>query len=142
MPGNEPLPEMDAKSWVIKAERDFLSIRNNIAGSEVPWDIVCFHAQQGVEKYLKGIIVASGRPPAWTHDLTLLLEACVELHADLIKFEEDCETLTKFAVSARYPGSGLEPSNATTQPVIAAAERMRATCRLLLPPEALIPLKS
>lgn len=36
--------------WVEKAEHDLLNIDNNLAASHVPWDTVCFHAQQAAEK--------------------------------------------------------------------------------------------
>lgn len=32
--------------WLAKAENDLLNIRNNLHASRVPWDTVCFHAQQ------------------------------------------------------------------------------------------------
>lgn len=40
--------------WFHKAENDLQNIRNNLAAKEVPMDTVCFHAQQAIEKVLKG----------------------------------------------------------------------------------------
>ena len=42
------LPDI-VHQWVEKAEQDLLTIDNNVASSEVPWDSVSFHAQQCVE---------------------------------------------------------------------------------------------
>jgi HEPN domain-containing protein len=39
--------------WIALAEEDLLNIENNLSASRVPWSTVCFHAQQGAEKYLK-----------------------------------------------------------------------------------------
>ena len=33
--------EADYAAWVEKAEHDLLSIRNNLAADQVPWDVVC-----------------------------------------------------------------------------------------------------
>ena len=47
--------ESNWPSWVHKAEHDLLNVRNNLAAKEVPWDTVCFHAQQAAEKMLKAV---------------------------------------------------------------------------------------
>ncbi|MFC1833890.1 HEPN domain-containing protein [Thermodesulfobacteriota bacterium] len=41
------------RRWLAKAENDLLNIRNNLSAAEVPWDTVCFHAQQTAERLLK-----------------------------------------------------------------------------------------
>jgi len=41
------------KSWLKKAERDFKVAQRELFPDEPFSDIVCFHAQQAVEKYLK-----------------------------------------------------------------------------------------
>lgn len=50
--------ERDAavRRWLAKAENDLLNIRNNLHASRVPWDTVCFPAQQAAEKYLKAFL--------------------------------------------------------------------------------------
>jgi len=53
-PKNEDL----VRAWVLKAEHDLLNIENNLAAQEIPWDTVCFHAQQCGEKYLKALLVS------------------------------------------------------------------------------------
>ncbi len=60
-------------AWIEKAEHDLLSIRNNLAADQVPWDVVCFHAQQAAEKLLKGFLVHGGRSARKTHDLVSFL---------------------------------------------------------------------
>ncbi len=52
-----PKDEDLVRAWVLKAEHDLLNIKNNLAAPEVPWDTVCFHAQQCSEKYLKALLV-------------------------------------------------------------------------------------
>ncbi len=53
-----PKDEDLARAWVLKAEHDLFSIKNNLAAQEIPWDTVSFHAQQCVEKYLKALLVS------------------------------------------------------------------------------------
>ena len=54
-------PETDYRAWMAKAEHDLLNIENNLAAARVPWDTVCFHAQQAAEKLLKGSWSTMGR---------------------------------------------------------------------------------
>jgi hypothetical protein len=46
-------PESNFSAWLRKADHDLLNIRNNLAAKDIPWDTVCFHAQQAAEKVLK-----------------------------------------------------------------------------------------
>jgi HEPN domain-containing protein len=41
--------------WLKKAENDRLNIENDLAAQKIPWDTVCFHAQQIAEKLLKAL---------------------------------------------------------------------------------------
>ncbi len=115
-----------AQLWVCKAESDLLNIRNNLAAAEVPWDTVCFHAQQAAEKLLKAVLTAHGKTPPRIHDLVALLAACVELEPDLTSLENDCRALTTYATAARYPLPMAEPSAQDGQAMAAAAGRVRA----------------
>ena len=90
-------------AWVRKAEHDLLDMRNNLAAEEVPWDMVCFHAQQAAEKMLKALQVFRGLEPPRTHDLVSLLAECVELDAGLSDLSTACELLTPYGVAVRYP---------------------------------------
>ena len=51
--------ESNYASWLAKAEHDLLNIRNNLSAVQVPWDTVCFHAQQAAEKCLKALLILS-----------------------------------------------------------------------------------
>ena len=50
----------DPQTWIAKAENDLLNIRNNLSAPQVPWDTICFHAQQAAEKLLKAFVVSRG----------------------------------------------------------------------------------
>ncbi len=65
---------------------------------------ICFHAQQAVEKALKGFLVANGVQPEKTHDLLKLLTACVAFDAEFDAVNGDALYLQQFVIEARYPG--------------------------------------
>src|SRR5581483_1500061 len=67
--------------------------------------IACFHAQQCVEKYLKGMLDIRGKAFPKTHDLLQLRDLCEQIGI-LVPISEDAlDRLSKFAVATRYPGS-------------------------------------
>ncbi|MBI4027249.1 MAG: HEPN domain-containing protein [Verrucomicrobia bacterium] len=65
------IPAVEA--WVRKAENDFKNIRDSLRGGDPAWDTVCYHAQQGSEKYLKACLIVQGIEPPRVHDLEELL---------------------------------------------------------------------
>jgi HEPN domain-containing protein len=126
-------PEANYRSWMQKAESDLLNIENNLAATRVPWDTVCFHAQQSVEKVLKGFLVFHSQTPPRIHDLVALLAACAQIDPSLVTLEADCAKLTDFAILARYPTGVVEPGAEDSHAAVAAALRVRATLLANLP---------
>ncbi len=61
--------ESNFSAWLRKADHDLLNIENNLAAKEIPWDTICFHAQQAVEMVLKAFLVHQGSDLSKTHDL-------------------------------------------------------------------------
>jgi len=125
--------ETNFRAWVDKAEHDRLAIQSMLAAPRVPWDIVCFHAQQTAEKYLKAFLVCHLEPVHRTHDLVELLQCCVDLDGGLACLEDDCRRLTYYAVAARYPGDVPDPEEEQARANVTAAERVRAAIRQRLP---------
>ena len=123
----------DPRTWVAKAESDLLNIRNNLNAEQVPWDTVCFHAQQAAEKMLKAVLVSRGQAVTRTHDLMALLAEAVAAGAPLESLEPDCRLLTPYAVMLRYPGAAGEPSEEEGRQAVAAAERICEHLRAALP---------
>jgi HEPN domain-containing protein len=74
-----------------------------MAASTTPWGVVTFHAQQAVEKYLKGLIVLRGGIPPKIHDLVALLNLCEPTDRGLQHFEQDCRVLSRLGWMSRYP---------------------------------------
>jgi HEPN domain-containing protein len=71
--------------WIAKAEGDYpAALRENRARKAPNYDAACFHSQQCVEKYLKAFLQKRKVPFAKTHDLGILLDACV-VHSPLLE---------------------------------------------------------
>jgi len=101
------------KEWLNKAEKDFATARRELAAVDSPnYDAVCFHAQQCIEKLMKGLMIHLGVIPSKTHDLAylnqLLAPACPEWSWP----SEDLRFLTRAAVAFRYPGESADKGDA------------------------------
>lgn len=118
--------ESNHAAWVAKAESDLLNIENNLGAIRVPWDTVCFHAQQVAEKLLKAVIVRGGDRAPRTHDLIALLALSVKRHPDLAVLETDCRGLGAYGSHERYPSDFDEPGEPETRRMVDAARRVRA----------------
>ncbi len=94
-----------AREWIAKAEGDYATALRELRARKAPnYDAACFHAQQCIEKYLKGICQARDIGFARTHDLCSLLEAALSEFPLWESFRDDLELLTQYAVAFRYPG--------------------------------------
>ncbi len=100
--------------WVVKAEADFqtaVTMAQKVA-EPVP-DIVGFHCQQCIEKYLKALLVKQKIIFPKTHDLLELLElalasdVCLEIYRNALRF------LNPFSVQFRYPGENATVEEAS-----------------------------
>ncbi len=112
------------ETWLRKAENDLLNIENNLHAKNIPWDTICFHAQQAAEKSLKAFLVFHGWRPLYTHDLVALLASCVQIKPSMKVSQQDCQKLSYYAVAARYPSDVYEPTEADAHEMIKAARRI------------------
>ena len=89
--------------WVRKAEDDFQSAQLLASGRRPLCDNACFHCQQVVEKYLKGLLQELGVAFPKTHDLETLVKLVLPHVRKLDRFRRRIDALTTFAVEYRYP---------------------------------------
>ena len=95
--------------WIERAESDFSSARYLAENMRpAPAEIVSFHCQQAVEKYLKAFLVYNDQEPQKIHELTDLVKKCCVFNSDFSALNPKCEFLMSFAVRTRYPG-GIDP---------------------------------
>lgn len=121
-----------AQGWFRKADSDLADARRSIA-SEGPYDTACFHAQQAVEKFLKGYMAWREQAIPRTHDLEELQRLCAEQEAMPELAALDLTELTAYGVELRYD-TEFWPSQPTAGEAVALAERVRALMLAQIPP--------
>lgn len=113
-----------ARGWVRKGDSDLADARRTVE-SEGPYDTACFHAQQAVEKYLKGLLAFHGKLIPRIHDLEELARLCA-LEEDIpALIETPLEELSGYAVEMRYDAD-FWPERETAAQALSMAERLRA----------------
>jgi HEPN domain-containing protein len=97
------------KEWLHKAEKDYATAKRELAALEEPnYDAVCFHAQQCIEKLMKGLLIHRGILPTKTHDLAYLSQLLSPVCPEWSWPIEDLRFLTRAAVAFRYPGESAD----------------------------------
>jgi HEPN domain-containing protein len=136
------MPEDDhilaiVREWVDKAESDLKVAAHTLKlGKACPADMVCFHAQQCVEKYLKALLTLRKIDFPKTHDIAELIAFLPARSRPVLAVDEQ-RRLTSYATVTRYPGhyEPIEPIEARR--AVALARRVRREVRRLLPRKAL-----
>jgi HEPN domain-containing protein len=101
------------REWTLKVEEDFLAASALNRRRKKPlWNIVCFHAQQAVEKYLKARLEESGVIVPKTHDLLHLLTIATPTEPLWSSYQRSFSLLASYAVQTRYPGNSVNKSDA------------------------------
>jgi HEPN domain-containing protein len=116
-----------ANRWLIFARED-LQVAEIVLDAGI-YNQVCFHAQQCVEKALKGALVRQGHVPPRTHSITDLLSLFPsEWLADL---RDDLSMMDDLYIPTRYPDAlpGMLPDGL---PGRAEAEEALALARAVL----------
>lgn len=126
------------RSWVLKAENDFKNAEHTLRmrPDECPYDTVCFHAQQTVEKYLKALLVSEAIDFPKTHDIGELVDLLPTSLKPPLNIEEQ-DKLSEYAIAGRYPEDIETITADEASEVMAAARRARDWARTLLPPPTL-----
>jgi len=103
-----PLEPGSPESWLSYARSD-LALARVDASDDLLRDMLCFHAQQAVEKCIKAVLILTGVPFPRVHSierLTDLLPVSIRRTPELI----GSAGLTAYATTFRYPG-GEEPTS-------------------------------
>jgi len=93
----------NVKEWLQLADDDLYSAQ--ILNEQVrrPFEIICYHCAQSIEKYLKGYLTFNNIVPKKTHDLAFLNNLCFENNSEFQKIKTVCDFLNRFANDIRYP---------------------------------------
>jgi HEPN domain-containing protein len=100
-------------------------------GGEGPFDTVCFHAQQAIEKALKAMLAYNTRPIPRSHDLDELQRLCLAVYSDPKLAALDLAEATDFAVSLRYDIE-FWPEKSTAENAVLLATRVLEIIRAVM----------
>lgn len=119
--------EDTVKKWIMKADND-LKIAKDELGVENPvTDMVCFHAQQCVEKHLKAFLIFNGREIPRTHDIAHLIALCAELDPEFENLNRvEVVALTDYVVEVRYPEDFYFPDIEEAMKTVKIAEEVKS----------------
>jgi HEPN domain-containing protein len=123
------------RGWLRKAQSDRVAMEASLRAGAL--DMACFHAQQVVEKCLKGFLLHAGEDFPFTHNLSKLVAACAALDASFQSLLMRVEPLTPYAVELRYDAE-FWPDFQAAEAARDAALQVQAFVFSKLPP-ALIP---
>ncbi|MBS1126420.1 MAG: hypothetical protein H6Q93_409 [Nitrospirae bacterium] len=114
----------DVLEWITKSEQDYQTAVVMARKRKVPVpDVVGFHCQQCIEKYLKALLVMKKLDFPKTHDLLDLLAILTENEPLLDVLKPELRTLNPFSVQFRYPGESATVEE--SQKALAAMKHVR-----------------
>ena len=113
------------RDWRLLAERDFTTSDFLAANMHpTPSEIIAFHCQQAVEKYLKGVLVILGEEPPYIHDLDRLCKIAEKHRPSFVSISSLCAIINYFSVQPRYD-LGLSLSEDDMNIVLAHTKTIR-----------------
>ena len=119
--------------WIRKADLDFSTSVRLSAEPEFR-DIVVFHAQQAVEKYLKALLTRHQTEFPKTHVIRRLLLLLQPVEPTLASALEDANWLSPFGVDIRYPADFPETLPGDEARALEVAGRVKNAVMTVLNP--------
>ena len=118
--------EATVRNWVRKAENDLKIGRGEMGTAEPVTDMICFHMQQCVEKYLKAFLIFHGKEYPKTHRLSVLIALCQQIDESFAELMDwGVDELTAYATTLRYGEEFYMPTLDETRQAIRLAEQVR-----------------
>jgi HEPN domain-containing protein len=106
---HDPVLIAETRSWLSKAARDLATADFEFTADPPFLEDITFHAQQAVEKTLKGFLCWHGRTFRKTHNLVELGQSCAQIDGTLEPLLRRAAPLTEYVWKFRYPGEYEEP---------------------------------
>ena len=122
-----------ARGWLVKAASDLGTARLAVDG-DGPYDTACFHAQQAIEKSLKGFLAFHRQPIPRTHDLEELQQLCLTRMPLPYLAVLDLTETTDYGVIVRYD-LDFWPGQDTAADALSLAEKVFGQIVDALPPQ-------
>ena len=119
--------------WIQKAEGDYTTVKLLQESPISSKDVICFHAQQCIEKYLKAWLQEANIPFSKTHDLETLLDLIVPTIPAWQTWYSEFSTISEHAIDPCYPGKFATASEAEQAVEICIKVRQAVRSELKLP---------
>ena len=111
--------------WVRHAQSD-LAVAARPRDSIILCETLCYHAQQAVEKSMKGVLLHHGVEFPYTHNISRLITVVQEAGIPWPGELDEAAELTEYAVQLRYPGMSRRVTEEDLDRAVAVAERVLA----------------
>ena len=120
------------KEWVYQADHDLGSAK--IIFQHIPsyFEIIAFHCQQAVEKYIKGILFFYDIEFKKTHDLIFLLDLLADKTDVSEELYSKALSLEGLGVDIRYPNHKIHLTKKELENTIKIAEEFREFIKMKL----------
>ena len=93
------------KQWLNYAEDDYKAA-NELLKAKL-YNLVCFHSQQSIEKYLKAYLIYNGINPPRVHHLITLIRIISKFSDAFDEFIDDIKTVDMYYIPSRYPDAPI-----------------------------------
>lgn len=97
------------EAWLKKAQHDLKSAQKLFFSEDPILDVAVYHTQQCAEKALKAFLAFADQSIHKTHDLTDLLDLCVEVNSSFTILYDLVEELNPYSIIFRYPAEVMDP---------------------------------
>lgn len=125
------------RQWIEKADHDLRNAEHTLTiFDDCPFDTVCFHAQQCVEKCLKGWLAFRCIDFPRSHDLVVLLNLAITAGLRGVN-THGVQPLNRYTIEARYPGDWDPIDRPEAERAVAAAQSVRGAVHAVLPSDVL-----
>ena len=130
---HDPERIAEVRSWFLKAGDDLRAATFELTAQPPLTADIVFHAQQAVEKAIKGFLSWHDRPFRKTHNLVELGEAATAVDPVLEPYLRRAAPLTEYAWRFRYPGELDAPPVEEAREALAIALQVFETLLSRLP---------
>ena len=124
MPQNPP--EIGSPADWLRHARSDLALARIERPAEVFLEMLCFHAQQAVEKSIKAVLLANEIRFPYTHGVAKLISLVKEAEIPWPEGLDQAADLTEYASETRYPGSVEPVSEEDYRQALEVAEQVLA----------------
>jgi HEPN domain-containing protein len=117
-------PEVGSPTDWLRHARSDLALARVERPAEVFLEMLCFHAQQAVEKSIKAVLLANEIHFPYTHDVAKLISLVKEAGIPWPEGLDQAADRTEYASETRYPGSVEPVSEEDYRQAVAIAEQI------------------